>query len=77
MGYSSSMTDEDGMDELETDDIQQPDVDYRRRLDFRNSVHDECGESETSEVTLSTSILDILVQGVTQNMKLGRRLENF
>ena len=43
------MTEEDGMDDLETDEGQQAE-DYRRRLDFRNSVQDEYMESETSEV---------------------------
>ena len=49
MGYISSMTEEDGMDDLETDEGQQAE-DFRRRLDFRNSVQDEYMESETSEV---------------------------
>ena len=45
------MTEEDGLDDLETDEGQRTE-DFRRRLDFRNSVQDEYMESETSEVYL-------------------------
>ena len=45
------MTEEDGLDDLETDEGQRRE-DFRRRLDFRNSVQDEYMESETSEVYL-------------------------
>ena len=51
MGYISNMTEEDGLDDLETDEGQRTE-DFRRRLDFRNSVQDEYMESETSEVYL-------------------------